>query len=282
VSDLDKTLHGGTDQGLIGTVPVPQGNVRGEYFPGFNSLIKMTGYHDFYVGYDPATRQDKFYGAGGGGYYVYDVTHIGSAEPQLITSIVGPAGVVTGHTFTPTPDGKFAVTETEYQWAPLRIFDLQPGLEGKVQAITQPVSVWNADWNDLPHNTEVRWPYVFVSAYEDGIQVFNMQDPAHPRTIAWYYTCACAHNTGFGGLPGWYGRTVYNGGWGIMVRNTDGLIMLTDDNTGAWFFKLDGFNGWNGEDWGMPNISSAQDWDHGPAGAQTPPPPAGKRIAAAQ
>jgi hypothetical protein len=24
---------------------------------------------------------------------------------------------------------------------------------------------------------------------------------------------------------------------------------------------------WNGNDWGMPNISAAQDWDHGPPGA---------------
>ena len=110
-----------------------------------------------------------------------------------------------GHTFTPTPDGKYAVTETEYQWAPLRIFDLQPGLEGKVQAITQPISVWNWDWNDLPHNHEVRWPYVFVSGYEDGLEVFNMQDPAHPRTVGWYYTCECTHKTGFGGLPDWDG-----------------------------------------------------------------------------
>jgi hypothetical protein len=46
--------------------------------------------------------------------------------------------------------------------------------------------------------------------------------------------------------------------------------MITDSNTGAWFFKLDGFSGWNGEDWGMPNISSAQDWDHGPPGAPAP------------
>jgi hypothetical protein len=25
---------------------------------------------------------------------------------------------------------------------------------------------------------------------------------------------------------------------------------------------MDGFQGWNGEHWGMPNISSAQDWDN--------------------
>ena len=78
------------------------------------------------------------------------------------------------------------------------------------------------------------------------------------------------------------GHSIYNGADGIMVRNTDGLILITDINTGAWFFKMDGFDGWNGHDWAMPNISSAQDWDHGPEGAQKPPPPPpGKRIALA-
>jgi hypothetical protein len=28
---------------------------------------------------------------------------------------------------------------------------------------------------------------------------------------------------------------------------------------------MDGFDGWNGEDHGMPNISSVQDWENGPA-----------------
>jgi hypothetical protein len=33
---------------------------------------------------------------------------------------------------------------------------------------------------------------------------------------------------------------------------------------------MEGFDGWNGHDWGMPNISSAQDWDKGPEGAPQP------------
>ena len=38
-------------------------------------------------------------------------------------------------------------------------------------------------------------------------------------------------------------------------------IVISDMSTGFWTFKMDGFNGWNGEDWGMPNISSVQNWD---------------------
>ena len=36
--------------------------------------------------------------------------------------------------------------------------------------------------------------------------------------------------------------------------------------TGFWAFRMEGFSGWNGESWGMPNISSVQDWDNGPTG----------------
>jgi hypothetical protein len=77
VYDLAKVLHGDMDHALIDTIPVPQGNVRSEAYPGYG-MVRMTGFHDFYVAFDPATQQDKFYGAGGGGYYVYDVTHVGS------------------------------------------------------------------------------------------------------------------------------------------------------------------------------------------------------------
>src|SRR5260370_732398 len=227
IYDMEKVLAGDKNA-RIGKVPVPEGG---------NPAFGQYGYHDFFVGYDPATKQDKFYGAGWGGYFIYDVTH--PETPKLITSISGVAGVQFGHTFTPTPDGKFAVAETEYQYAPLRIFDLRPGLEGKVQAITEPIGAWTADWHDLSHNHEVRWPFVFVSAYEDG----------------------------FGGLPQWEGHSVMQGAFGVKIRNSDGLLIISDSNTGFWAFRMDGFNGWNGNDWGMPNISAAQDWDHGPPGA---------------
>ncbi len=49
--------------------------------------------------------------------------------------------------------------------------------------------------------------------------------------------------------------------WG---HERDGLIVISDSATGLWLFKMAGFQGWNGEDWGMPNISSVQDWDKGP------------------
>jgi len=261
VYDLAKVVAGGDPNAwLVGEVPNP-------------TPMKQTGlggYHDFYVGYDPATEQDKFYGAGLGGYSVFDVTKI-EAPKQLFT--ITSLGLDLAHTFTPSPDGKYAVTETEYQYTPLRIWDLQPGQSGKTQNIDVPISAWTSDWRTLAHNHEVRWPFVFVSAYEDGLQVFNLKDPKNPKTEGHFYTCECKHEHGFGGsLESGFESTqsVMQGAFGVDVRNYDGLVVISDMRTGLHVFKMDGFNGWNGKDYNVPNISSVQDWDRGPKDVAKP------------
>ena len=261
IYDIDRVVAAGGrngHQGLVGKVPIATNDTM------YGAATRA--YHDFYVGYDPATHQDKFYGAGAGGYYVYDVTDVANAK--LLTSLTGIAGITRGHTFTPDPTGRYAVVESEYQYAPLRIFDLKPGLDGTVKTISRPIGAWNADWKDLAHNMEVRWPYVFVSAYEDGLQVFNMMDPTNPYTVGYYYTCDCPTELGLKFGPG--KGSIMNGAWGVQVRNADGLVVISDLMTGFWALKMDGFDGWNGHQWGVPNISSAQDWDNGPEGAPKP------------
>jgi hypothetical protein len=256
VYDLGKVVSGAdTSTWLVGKVPNPTPMKQ----------LGTGGYHDFYVGYDPTTHQDKFYGAGLGGYSAWDVTH--PETPTQLFTITG-LGMDIAHTFTPSPDGRYAVTETEYEFTPLRIWDLEPGQTGKQQNLDVPISAWAADWRDLSHNHEVRWPYVFVSAYEDGLWVFNLKDPANPKTEGHYYTCECVHRHGFGGNPdaGWESTiSVEQGAFGVDVRNSDGLIVLSDMRSGLWLFRMDGFTGWTGRDYQVANISSVQDYDRGPA-----------------
>ena len=34
--------------------------------------------------------------------------------------------------------------------------------------------------------------------------------------------------------------------------------------TGFWAFRMEAFQGWNGDDWGVPDVSSSQNWTDGP------------------
>ena len=251
--DIEKVAAG--DGNAAGRVPIPE-----------NPTAPGRGYHDFYVGYDVANKRDIFYGAGSGGYHLYDITDI--ANPKLLQTITGGSGVQNGHTFTPDPTGRYAIAETEYQYAPLRVYDMKPSGDTLARTVGRPVGAWTARWQGLAHNHEVRWPYVFVSGYEDGLQIFNMMDPTNPYTVGFYDTYDGPNQRGWGGADSpETGRGVTSGAFGIDVRNADGLIVIGDFHTGFWTFKMEGFDGWNGRQWGMPNISSAQDWDNGPEGA---------------
>ena len=239
--DLSEVVGGRIEESLIAEVPLPEVAGREN---------RYTSYHDLYAAYHPDTGEDRFYGGGTGGYYIWDITDL--QNPELRISLTHVPGVDWGHTFTPSPDGRYAVAEAEYQYAPLRIFDLQPALDGETSNIRHPISAWTADWKNLVHNHEVRWPYVFVSGYLDGLQIFSLEDPHNPKTVGYYDT--------YVGPPTDEWISVINGAFGVDVRNADGLIAISDMTTGFWTFQMDGFEGWDGEHYGVPNISSVQDW----------------------
>src|SRR5207253_1959275 len=79
---------------------------------------------------------------GVGGAFVYDITD--PTNPKVIASITGVAGACAFHTFTPTPDGRYAITMPlfTYQYSVARVFDLKPALDGTVQTVSRPIGAW--------------------------------------------------------------------------------------------------------------------------------------------
>ena len=171
----------------------------------------IPSWHDFFIGYDPVSKQDRFYGGGwqsvgpqGGagqlGYYVvYDVTN--PAEPKVLTTVTGVSGVDYAHTFVPTPDGRYVIAESEHQYQPLKIFDLKPGLDGTVKTISRPISAWTPNWNNLPHQMEMRWPYMFVASLRRRTprrEPDGSHQPLHRRVLG-HVRSPHAGNTATGG-----------------------------------------------------------------------------------
>ena len=146
---------------------------------------------------------------------------------------------------------------------PVRIWDMKPALDGTTPVIKQPIGEWSADYRKTGHMIEIRWPYAFIADYQNGLRILDIRFPHDPVETGFYDT--------FNYRVPYEGGGVASGAYGLDVRNADGLIVVADDHSGFWAFKMEGFDGWNGHDWGMPNSSSAQDWDNGPDGASKLP-----------
>ncbi|MDX1429624.1 MAG: hypothetical protein R3282_05015 [Rhodothermales bacterium] len=243
--DLEMLVEGG--EALVGSYPTPP-------------LIDTTfsGFRDVYAAFEPVTQQDRLYGAGAGGYYVYDVTDV---SLPAVEAQVSAAAVRLGTRIAASPDGRYLVTAAGYRTSPIYIYDVEPALEKSLPSVRTAVGAWTADWRNRSRSFEVRWPYVFVAALHDGFQMFNMRDASEPYTVGFARTWS-------GLLPKVSERDrEEEGAWDLDVRNADGLIAVSDTHSGVWLIRVDAFEGWHGHSWGQPNASTAQDWDSGPDGA---------------
>ena len=120
------------------------------------------GYHDFYVGYHIETATDRFYGGGGGGYYVYDITDLD--DLNVLVTLTNIRGVNYGHTFTPTPDGRYVTFSYGPKFKKKNLKGLLPEFPGveapgwdTCVALAEGRNVWVKLTNDGSSNKEADW-----------------------------------------------------------------------------------------------------------------------------
>lgn len=216
------------------TIPLP------EEVPG-----RERGAFGVYAAYDLATETDRLYVAGAGGYFVYDIS---APAASTLMTWVNSAAVQTGIQVQASPDATQLVTTTNYASAPIRIFDLRPAFDGTISQVRTAVGAWTAEWRSHAERFELRWPYVFVAARDQGFQMFNLRNAYEPYTTGWFQTAA---PEGRGAID-------------VDVRNADGLVAALDADTGLWLLRVEDFRSWDGRGWGFGNISAVQDWENGP------------------
>jgi hypothetical protein len=81
--------------------------------------------------------------------------------------------------------------------------------------------------NAIPHNLMMRDDLVFVSYYHDGLQVFDVRDPANPQKVAWYDTYLPDHHNGFAGA------------WGVHSALPSGRVLISDVQSGLFVLTLE-------------------------------------------
>ncbi|HHS95875.1 MAG TPA: T9SS type A sorting domain-containing protein, partial [Phaeodactylibacter sp.] len=79
-----------------------------------------------------------------------------------------------------------------------------------------------ADPNSIPHNLIVRGNYLYVSYYYDGLQVYDISDPANP-VRAYYYDTSTLPN-----------EQSYKGAWGVYPFLPSGNILVSDMQNGLF------------------------------------------------
>lgn len=90
------------------------------------------------------------------------------------------------------------------------------------------ISLFGTEWwdNTAPHNIMIKDNIAYVSYYNDGLQVFDLREPASPKQIAFYDTELAANDKN------------WKGAWGIYSFLPSGRILISDRTHGLFLFDV--------------------------------------------
>lgn len=178
-----------------------------------NSTALPGGYiHDVYVRHDTAYCSHGF-----NGYYIHDFTN--PAAPVTLGSI-NTNGY--NHSSWALPSGDYAIVAEEVPMGlPLIFMDISSpdnmNMDTTFQFPLQGTGTFNT-----PHNPFVQGDLVYVSYYEDGVQVFDISNPPSTHIVGYFDTYPDNTN-GYNG---------YDGCWGVYPFLPSGSILASDTKYG--------------------------------------------------
>lgn len=179
-------------------------------------------HHDAYIRDNIGYLSQEFRG-----YFIWDFSD--PTAPEFLASV--PTGGY-NHSSWVTEDGQYAIYAEEVpSGRPLGVVDLT-NLDNNdisiVETFKFPLEA-PVDSMNRPHNPFIRGKYLFVSYYQDGIQIFDIEDPENPKQIAFWDTF---ENTN-------YPSRLFDGTWGTYPFLPSGNILVSDIDRGLLIFSAD-------------------------------------------
>ncbi len=188
--------------------------------------VDMLYIHDIYV------RNDIAYASHGNpGYFIWDVS-----DPQNISLIAENAFGGYNHSSWLSEDGEYAyVAEEVPRGLPMQLVDLRDMTNGNINSISTfhdnlaPIGPNNE--RVTQHNPFVKDDLLYISNYEDGLKIYDIEIPDNPVLFAYYDTYPDDN------LAGQYSG--YNGAWGTYPFLPSGNILVSDRTYGLQVIVLD-------------------------------------------
>lgn len=178
----------------------------------------ISAVHDMFV------RNDTVYAScGTQGLYIYKFNS-GNTFTQL-GNLPNPSGNY-NHSSCLNADGTVLINCDEVPAGiPVRLVD--------VTDITNPgiYTTFESNAGATPHNPYIKNGKAVIAYYQDGVQIYNIDNPVNPVRIGYFDT----HPQNLSGYP----NPPYQGAWGAYVNLPSGILLVSDMQLGLFVLNTD-------------------------------------------
>ncbi len=191
---------------------------------------------NFYI-HDLFVRDDTAYCSHGTqGYFIWDLSKAATPDSVKLVGFMENSTSTSGgyvHSSWNTDDNTYAYVATELNQGDnllRQIYIVDQTDKSNPQVVNNwkdPLLSGCGIIDNVPHNPFVAGDLLFISYYEDGLQVLDISDPANPGRIGYFDTEPS--NTSYNG-------TTAN--WGVYPFLPSGTILVSDTKNGLFVLKL--------------------------------------------
>jgi len=184
---------------------------------GYNNFggVSISHVHDGYVENNLA-----YLNCGSHGLLVVDFTD--AQNPILKSTLTEYSGAGYNHSGWLHDDQQYYYMADETWGSDIKVLDVSD-LSDIKEVATLDAGVNNP--NSIPHNQIVACDYLYTSYYYDGLQVYDISNPATPNRTMYYDTSDETYDD------------TYEGAWGIYPFLPSGNILLSDMQKGLFIFE---------------------------------------------